>query len=94
MAIANTVMDGIHRERFHADPVVRASELLLQEKSPRDITPVTRAPSAEGLGRGSMLAAGDTQTAVTEAPAAAPAKEIPHRAPVVTIMGLVDHGKS
>ncbi|MFC0810923.1 GH36-type glycosyl hydrolase domain-containing protein [Paracoccus panacisoli] len=66
MAIANTVMDGIHRERFHADPVVRASELLLQEKSPRDITPVTRAPSAEGLGRGSMLAAGDTQTAVTE----------------------------
>ena len=66
MAIANTVMDGLHRERFHADPVVRASELLLQEKSPRDITPVTRAPSAKGLGRGAMPAAGDTQTAVDE----------------------------
>ena len=52
MAIANTVLDGIHRERFHADAVVRASELMLQEKSPRDITPVTRAPSAAGLGRG------------------------------------------
>lgn len=66
MAIANTVMDGIHRERFHADPVVRASELLLQEKSPRDITPVTRAPSAKGLGRGAMPAVGDTQTAIDE----------------------------
>ncbi|WP_134724814.1 GH36-type glycosyl hydrolase domain-containing protein [Paracoccus luteus] len=66
MAIANTVLDGIHRDRFHADPVVRASELLLQEKSPRDITPVTRAPSANGLGRGSMLGGGDTQTAIDE----------------------------
>ena len=66
MAIANTVMDGIHRERFHADPVVRASELLWQEKSPRDITPVTRAPSAAGLGRGGMPAVGDTQTAIDE----------------------------
>ncbi|WP_162630605.1 GH36-type glycosyl hydrolase domain-containing protein [Paracoccus endophyticus] len=66
MAIANTVLDGVHRDRFHADPVVRASELLLQEKSPRDITPVTRAPSTKGLGRGSMLGAGDTQTAVDE----------------------------
>ncbi|HRO15856.1 MAG TPA: glucoamylase family protein, partial [Paracoccus sp. (in: a-proteobacteria)] len=66
MAIANTVLDGIHRERFHDDPVVRASELLLQEKSPRDITPVTRAPSRRGLGRESMAAAGNSQTAVAD----------------------------
>lgn len=66
MAIANTVMDGIHRERFHADPVVRASELLLQEKSPRDITPVTRTPSANPAGRGALAGSGDTLTAVDE----------------------------
>ncbi len=41
VAVANVVMDGIHRERFHADPVVQAAELLLQEKTPREIVPVT-----------------------------------------------------
>ena len=66
MAIANAVLDGIHRERFHADPVVRASELLLQEKTPRDITPVTRAPAAPGLGRDALLTGGETLSIVTE----------------------------
>jgi cyclic beta-1,2-glucan synthetase len=36
-AVANTVFDGRLRDRFHSDPVIEASELLLQEKAPRDI---------------------------------------------------------
>ena len=37
MGIANVVHDGAMRERFHAEPMVRAAELLLQERMPRDV---------------------------------------------------------
>ena len=37
VAIANALFDGKMRGRFHAEPVVRATELLLQERVPRDI---------------------------------------------------------
>ncbi|MBX3574732.1 MAG: protein ndvB [Mesorhizobium sp.] len=40
VAISNVIHEGRMRERFHADPVIEAAELLLQEKAPRDI-PVT-----------------------------------------------------
>ncbi len=66
MAIANAVLDGIHRDRFHEDPVVRASELMLQEKSPRDIVPVTRAPSRSQIGLGTGVPEGDTHTVVQD----------------------------
>ena len=36
-AIANTLLDGIVRNRFHAEPIVQATELLLQERVPRDV---------------------------------------------------------
>jgi cyclic beta-1,2-glucan synthetase len=36
-AVANVAFDGMLRELFHADPVIEAAELLLQEKAPRDI---------------------------------------------------------
>ena len=42
VSIANAVLEGVHRQRFHADPVIKAAELLLQEKAPREIVPVTR----------------------------------------------------
>ncbi|MGE0469994.1 MAG: glucoamylase family protein [Nitrospira sp.] len=45
VAIANVLNDGVMRRRFHAEPMVRATELLLQERTPRDV-PVTR-PRAE-----------------------------------------------
>ncbi len=35
--IANTVFDGAMRERFHAEPIIRATELLLQERVPREV---------------------------------------------------------
>ncbi len=36
-AIANTLMDGVLRSRFHSIPMIQAVELLLQERSPRDV---------------------------------------------------------
>jgi cyclic beta-1,2-glucan synthetase len=37
VAIANALHDGAMRARFHAEPMVRATELLLQERTPRDV---------------------------------------------------------
>ncbi len=37
VAIGNVLNDGAMVERFHADPIVRATELLLQERMPRDV---------------------------------------------------------
>jgi len=37
VAIANGLLDGKMRGRFHAEPSVQATELLLQERTPRDI---------------------------------------------------------
>ena len=37
VAIANALQDGIMRARFHAEPMVQATELLLQERPSRDI---------------------------------------------------------
>ena len=37
VAIANALLDGAMRARFHAEPVVQATELLLQERTPRDV---------------------------------------------------------
>ncbi len=37
VAIANVVHDGAMRARFHAEPIVQATELLLQERTPRDV---------------------------------------------------------
>jgi cyclic beta-1,2-glucan synthetase len=37
VAIANVVHDGAMRARFHAEPIIQATELLLQERTPRDV---------------------------------------------------------
>ena len=42
VAVLNTVKNGLMRERFHAEPIVRATELLLQERAPREV-PLTYA---------------------------------------------------
>ena len=46
VAIANALFEGVMRERFHAEPLVRATELLLQERVPRDVA-ATRPWAAE-----------------------------------------------
>ena len=37
IAITNVLCDGVMRARFHTEPMVQATELLLQERTPRDV---------------------------------------------------------
>ncbi|MDO8700734.1 MAG: glucoamylase family protein, partial [Deltaproteobacteria bacterium] len=37
VAIANVLYEGVMRGRFHAEPRMQAAELLLQERTPRDV---------------------------------------------------------
>jgi cyclic beta-1,2-glucan synthetase len=37
IAIANVLQDGAIRARFHAEPIIQATQLLLQERTPRDV---------------------------------------------------------
>ena len=37
VALADTLLNGIMRTRFHAEPIIQATELLLQERMPRDV---------------------------------------------------------
>ncbi len=37
VALANALLDDRMVERFHAEPRVKATELLLQERVPRDV---------------------------------------------------------
>jgi len=37
VAVADAVLDGLMRARFHAEPIIQATELLLQERAPRDV---------------------------------------------------------
>jgi cyclic beta-1,2-glucan synthetase len=37
IALANALQDGAMRRRFHAEPMIQATELLLQERPPRDV---------------------------------------------------------
>ena len=53
-AIADALLDGLMRTRFHAEPIVLATELLLQERAPRDVAaialPVTETSSLAKVG--------------------------------------------
>ncbi|MGH9889733.1 MAG: glucoamylase family protein, partial [bacterium] len=47
VAIANTLLEAPMRRRFHTEPIVQATELLLQERTPRDVA--VAQPRAEHL---------------------------------------------
>ena len=58
VALANTLLDGLMRKRFHADPRIKATELLLQERTPRDVAvAITRvAETGRGTGHDAVIA--------------------------------------
>ena len=53
VAIANALLDGEMRARFHAEPIVQATELLLQERTPRDVAAAR--PRAEEVRAGAAV---------------------------------------
>ncbi|MCX8999274.1 protein ndvB [Rhizobiaceae bacterium BDR2-2] len=58
-AVANVCFNGWLRELFHADPVIEAAELLLQEKAPREVPVMSAKYEGEtpGKGQGELLRA-------------------------------------
>jgi len=42
LAVANCLLNGVHRRRFHADPVIESVSSLLQQRAPREVSPVSR----------------------------------------------------
>jgi cyclic beta-1,2-glucan synthetase len=59
LAIANTLQDGRMRARFHREPIIQASELLLQERLPRDVA--IAHPRAEEVKIAAAGGAGETR---------------------------------
>ncbi len=61
VAIADAVLDGVMRARFHAEPIVQATELLLQERAPRNVAtarPLPADPKPSVAGRDAILPGG------------------------------------
>ena len=85
VAIADALLDGVMRARFHAEPIVQATELLLQERMPRDVAVAqpwaseVKSP-AQGARRRTLPAVGGFSSAHQATPADASAVERPlHR---------------
>ncbi len=70
VAIANALLRGQMRARFHREPMIQASELLLQERLPREVA-ITR-PRAEAV-KASAAVAPETSVVRRLSPAAASA---------------------
>ena len=54
VAIADVLNGGAMRTRFHAEPMIRASELLLQERTPRDVAVAQAARRISRRARGDV----------------------------------------
>ena len=76
VAIANTLNDGQMRARFHREPMIQASELLLQERVPRDVA--TSRPRAEQIKSSKSEAGGRVQIVRRFATSAATGPPITH----------------
>ncbi|MFC3569089.1 GH36-type glycosyl hydrolase domain-containing protein [Paracoccus simplex] len=69
LAIANCLMDGLHRDRFNADPVIESVSTLLQQKTPREVSPLRREtvrrrlPGPSELGQTEIVEVADAASA-------------------------------
>jgi len=76
VAIANTLLDGPMRARFHREPMIQACELLLQERMPRDVA--IAHPRAEEVKIRAVEGSGDPQALRRLNAAAAGAAPVTH----------------
>jgi cyclic beta-1,2-glucan synthetase len=53
IAICDAVQDGAMRARFHAEPIIQATQLLLQERVPRDV--LVANPGADEVGAAAQV---------------------------------------
>ena len=70
IAIANALQDGAMRARFHAEPIIQATQLLLQERIPRDV--LVAHPGADEVAAGGQRPRTDSADAAP-VPIASPA---------------------
>jgi cyclic beta-1,2-glucan synthetase len=76
VAIADALLDGAMRARFHAEPMIQATELLLQEGMPRDVA-VVRPWAADAKSEAKLLEAGPRSgRRIASAHTAAPATHL------------------
>jgi cyclic beta-1,2-glucan synthetase len=75
LAIANALHDGSMRARFHAEPMVQAAELLLQERMPRDVA-LTRPPPEQVNAAAETALVPETQRRYTSAHSRVPRTQL------------------
>jgi cyclic beta-1,2-glucan synthetase len=65
VGVGNALHDGRMRARFHSEPIIRAAELLLQERMPRDAAVARPAPEQTRTAARSISLAPETQRQYT-----------------------------
>ncbi len=94
IAIADVIHDGAIRDRFHAEPIVRASELLLHERMPRDVS-VARPPPDVATGAITLYhAAPPTQRRFKTAHSAVPRTQLLSNGRYTTMITAAGSGYS
>jgi cyclic beta-1,2-glucan synthetase len=70
VALNNTLQQGVMRQRFHREPIIQSSELLLQERMPREVA--LAKPHAEEVKRAAYKSGIVMQRSFTALPIGAP----------------------
>ncbi len=76
VAILNAVKDGAMRSRFHEEPMIKASELLLQERAPRDVPLEQKRLESSSVSQNTPVALVPTSRSMVGLPSDSPATHL------------------